>query len=281
MHCMKKWMIVLIACILSLNFFPHERKEIIRAEEKVEKKEKKQEEVVKEESTLTLTHFIQTALQPVGTTMYVWGGGWNEEDNGSGIEATTIGVPSRWKDFYEGQNASYDFNNTQYQIHDGLDCSGYVGWLIYNVFEKEDGKPGYVNFADEQIDDFVRFGWGEKIPAHAINSYECGDIMASAGHIYVVFGSCQDGSVLLCHSSPPGVRICGTPAKNGNTRSEAVLLAEQIMSKQYPEWYAKYPNCQVDYTYLTQYDQFRWNDTLKDVDGLKNKTIEEVVECIW
>ena len=40
----------------------------------------------------TLKELLLTALQPVGSTMYVWGGGWNEADTGAGPDAVTIGV---------------------------------------------------------------------------------------------------------------------------------------------------------------------------------------------
>ncbi len=32
--------------------------------------------------TKSIKGFIQTALKPLGTTMYIYGGGWNEEDTG-------------------------------------------------------------------------------------------------------------------------------------------------------------------------------------------------------
>ena len=35
----------------------------------------------------SLTDFLRTAMEPVGSTMYIWGGGWNSEDNGSGEDA--------------------------------------------------------------------------------------------------------------------------------------------------------------------------------------------------
>ena len=56
------------------------------------------------ETKSTLKKLLQTALQPVGSTLYVWGGGWNEADTGAGEEAVTIGVSPRWKSFFEKQN---------------------------------------------------------------------------------------------------------------------------------------------------------------------------------
>ena len=29
-------------------------------------------------------------MEPVGSTMYIWGGGWNSEDNGAGEDAKII-----------------------------------------------------------------------------------------------------------------------------------------------------------------------------------------------
>ena len=78
----------------------------------------------------TLANLLVTAKAPLGSTMYIWGGGWNEEDTAAGEEATSIGVSARWAEFAALQGATYDYNTTRYQIHDGLDCSGYVGWLV-------------------------------------------------------------------------------------------------------------------------------------------------------
>ena len=72
----------------------------------------------------TMEKLLRTSILPVGTTMYVWGGGWNEEDTGSGIESVTIGLSPRWAEFAAGQGAAYNHNATRYQIHDGLDCAG-------------------------------------------------------------------------------------------------------------------------------------------------------------
>lgn len=271
---MRRFLITLIAALISLSFFMQI--------EMMNKAESEHFQIQEEkENPITLSHLVDVALQPVGQTMYVWGGGWNEEDTGSGIEARTLGISPRWKEFYEQQNSGYDFQTTQYQIHDGLDCSGYIGWILYNVFETENEQPGYVTHAGKMIDDFVNRGWGTKIERNHIESYQCGDILANEGHIYLVIASCPDGSVLFTHASPPGVRICGTPAKDGTTNSQAVNLAEQIMSEHFPEWYAKFPKCSVEYAYLTDYDQFRWNDTLQDPQKLSSKSAEEIVEQLF
>ena len=161
---MRKFIVAALAIVLSLPFFI-QVENVYRAEKE---QTKIKQDKNKDTNSKTITNLIKTALQPVGQTMYVWGGGWNEEDTGSGIETRTLGLSPRWKNFYEQQTSSYDFQNTLYQIHDGLDCSGYIGWILYNVMETENEKDGYVTHAGKMIDDFVRRGWGTKI----IHQYE-------------------------------------------------------------------------------------------------------------
>lgn len=38
----------------------------------------------------TTTDFLKNALKPVGQTLYIYGGGWNEAQTGSGTEALTL-----------------------------------------------------------------------------------------------------------------------------------------------------------------------------------------------
>lgn len=57
----------------------------------------------------TLKNFLTTALQPVGTTLYIYGGSWDWQDEGSSLQATTIGIPQSWIDFYQYQNADYTY----------------------------------------------------------------------------------------------------------------------------------------------------------------------------
>lgn len=201
----------------------------------------------------TLKKLLQTALQPVGSTMYVWGGGWNKADTGAGREARTIGVSPKWKQFFEKQTSAYDYNRTRYQIANGLDCSGYIGWCIYNIRNTENGKSGYVMLADQMAKNFASRGWGTYTAKGSVKNYRAGDIMSSSGHVYLVVGQCSDGSVVLLHASPPGVQLAGTPDRNGKSDSRAVRLATRYMKKYYPEWYKKYPNCAKGSSYLTQF----------------------------
>ena len=72
-----------------------------------------------EPESVSILDFLRIAMQPVGQTMYVWGGGWNEADTGAGAEAVTLGVSPRWAEFAAKQDSSYSYENTKYQIHDG------------------------------------------------------------------------------------------------------------------------------------------------------------------
>lgn len=238
-------------------------------------------ETTEDAATRSLLDFLKIAVQPVGSTMYVWGGGWNEEDNGAGIEAVTIGVPSQWAEFAEKQNSSYDYHDTEYQIHDGLDCAGYVGWAVYNVLETENGQEGYVLGATKMAQNYADRGLGEYIPTEKMTQWLPGDIMSMDGHVWIVAGMCDDGSVLFLHASPPGVIFCGTNLADGS-KSQAVKLAEEIMSTHYPDWYAKFPNCSRSYSYLTRSWAMRWSrDVLSDDEGLTQMSADEIVALIY
>lgn len=233
----------------------------------------------------TLKKLLLTGLQPVGSTMYVWGGGWNKADTGAGKEARTIGVSSRWKKFFQKQTSKYDYRKTRYQISDGLDCSGYIGWCIYNILNTQNGKEGYVMLAQKMAKNFASRGWGAYTSAGKVKSYRAGDIMSSSGHVWMVVGQCSDGSVVLLHSSPPGVRLAGTPSRSGKTSSKAVKLAKSYMKKYFPEWYKKYPGCTASRSYLTQYAQMRWDISgdavMTDPDGYRNMSAEQILKDLF
>lgn len=233
----------------------------------------------------TLKKLLLTGLEPVGTTMYVWGGGWNKADTGAGKEARSIGVSPQWEKFFKKQTSSYDYKKTRYQISNGLDCSGYIGWCVYNILNTTDGKAGYVMSSKKMAGNFASRGWGTYTAKKSVKNYRAGDIMSSGGHVWMVVGQCSDGSVVLLHSSPPGVQLAGTPSKKGKTESKAVKLASSYMKKYYPEWYKKYPNCAKDTQYLTQYAQMRWNITgaaiMTDPDGYRNMSADKILKDLF
>ncbi|MGN0484609.1 MAG: hypothetical protein ACI4HI_13760 [Lachnospiraceae bacterium] len=228
-------------------------------------------------------NLLKTAMEPVGQTMYIWGGGWNEADTGAGEEAVHIGVSPNWAAFAEKQDASYDYNTTRYQIHDGLDCSGYIGWLVYNVFHDTDGTEadGYVMKAGSMAETFASYGWGEFTPAGSVTDWKPGDIMSMPGHVWMSLGMCEDGSVVLLHASPPGVRICGTKL-SGGSMSQAEMLAEQYMQDYYPQWYNRFPDSGVDASYLQKSGRFRFHsETLSDEAGVSQMSAADVLTWMY
>ena len=228
----------------------------------------------------SLEAFLRNALLPVGETAYIWGGGWNEEDTAAGPEACSIGVSPNWKVFADRITSDYDTKKTRYQIHDGLDCSGYVGWVVYNTFETEDGKEGYVYSSTKMAETYASFGWGDYLPARSVQDWRPGDIASMNGHVWISLGTCEDGSVLLVHSSPPGVRLCGTAASKGT--SEAVKLATEYMKTYYPDWYSRFPDCESKKTYLEGTSQMRWNEeTFPDCKELQAMSPEELLKLLY
>lgn len=237
--------------------------------------------VVPEPAQPSLLSFLQTAVEPVGTTMYVWGGGWNEEDTGAGVEAVSLGVSPQWAAFAMEQDAAYNYKNHRYQIHDGLDCSGYVGWAVYNALETEDGGQGYVCKAADMAQEFSLRGLGEYIPVDRLDHWRPGDIMSMKGHVWISLGMCDDGSVLLVHASPPGVILCGTELPDGG-ESQAVRLARSVMAANYPDWYRRYPDCSRSCSYLDKSSAMRWSrEVLTDEEGLAEKTADQVAALLW
>jgi len=238
----------------------------------------------------TVKYFLQTAIKPIGSTMYVWGGGWNKADTAAGKEAKTIGVSPSWKKFADKQKAGYDYRKFRYKIHDGLDCSGYVGWCVYNVRNTENNKKGYVYSASKQAKKLSKLGFGKYTDRKKVKDYKPGDIMSSTcgccGHVYIVIGQCEDGSVVLVHASPPGVQISGTVTPSGKKNSQAYKLAKKYMKKYYKKWTEKYPTLCKGTPYLTHYSQMRWNvngenAVLTDPDGYMDMSAEEVLEDLF
>ncbi len=246
----------------------------------------------------TIKNFLATAMQPVGNTLYIWGGGWNSEDTAASETARHIGIWPQWKEFFDSQDLNYNF--LDYAISEngeavtpipeylplGLDCSGYLGWLLYNVFHNKNMEGmGYVSSYTGRTNDFVDNNWGTVIKPEDIRCFKAGDIMNKEGHVYIVIGQCDDGSVVFVHSSPPGVHICGTVTPDGNEQSEAVVLAESYMKKYYPEYderYSRYGYVRSS-DYLTQHTQLRWNTegAMKDPDGYIEMTAEQILKNLF
>lgn len=220
----------------------------------------------------TMERFLCTALEPVGSTMYIWGGGWDAEDNEAGPTSTRIGVSPIWESYADEQDETYDFREHKWERENGLDCSGYVGWVLYNTFETEDDEAGYVMSSTDMALTYAKWRFGKAIK-HP-QTFFPGDVVSMEGHVWISLGTCVDGSVLMVHSSPPGVMVCGT-------EGIAVGLAEAFMENYYPDWYERYPNCAKPLSYLENVTLMRWNErTLKGAKEFQKLSGEEVLDYL-
>ena len=230
----------------------------------------------------TIKGLLQNAMVPVGSTMYVYGGGWDKD-------ATRKGPSPQWKKFYEKQNSSYDYNTTRYQSENGLDCSGFVGWSVYNALNKVSGKSSCTVTSTAMVSNYASRGWGSKIDRSKVKDYRAGDVMGSTcgchNHVYLVIGQCADGSVVFVHSSPKGVQINGTTTPSGSYSSKAISLANSYMKKYFPEWNKKFGNSSGPQYYLSHFSQMRWdisgNKVMRDPEGYTKKSAEQVLKDLF
>ena len=268
----------------------------------------------------TLRNFLQTALSAAGHALYVFGGGWNWQDTGAGPQAAHIGLAPEWKRFFDAQDASYTFRDrdndpekkdpphsyypyggwNQY-YYAGLDCSGYAGWTLYNVMQSDDGRQGYVWPSGLAAAKLAERGWGERTgtPAAAASNFRPGDVFSMDGHVWISFGTCSDGSILIAHSTPNlsrsgqpggGVQLSAVAKSAEDTDCEAYRLADAYMSRFCPVWYERYPAVVREYSKFTAFTKeqggkFSWNLTgenggLTDPDGFASKAPEEILQLL-
>lgn len=239
-----------------------------------------------------IKNLLLTALMPVGNTMYIYGGGWNLDDTGAGIDTRSIGLSPMWRDFYKKQDSTYNFRDYNHKIfpsvvHLGLDCSGYVGWVLYNVMNRRDMCYGFVDSAKKIASNLEKLGYGKLEERDKITNYIAGDIFSSScndcSHVFICIGKCCDGSLLLLHSSPPGVMLSGTVNINNSQNSIAINLSHIYMKKFYPHWYSRYSNClNRDYSYLSHYDRFTWDAKLMtDEENYRNLKPDAILEDLF
>ncbi len=229
-------------------------------------------------SAATVRQLLSEAVKPIGKCLYVYGGGWNETDDGAGIEAVSLGLGENWENFYNINSSNYNCDNYSCQIHNGLDCTGYVGWTMYQLFQDTYSSAGYVFPSKILAERYSSIFGGEYVEKEKITDYRCGDIMSCDGHTYIVIGQFEDGSVMLLHASPPCVTISGTYAANGDKNSKAVKWAAYYMDKYFHDSFLKYPNHIRNTDYLTDYNQMIWNNAvLKDSDGYRDMSPDDIL----
>ena len=247
----------------------------------------------------TIRNFLANALMPVGNALYVYGGGWNWQDNAASDQTRSVALPESWNRFFQGQTADYNYKNTDpaasfYPFHGwnayyfaGLDCSGYVGWAVYRTLNTADLGAGFVGSASAQAEDFAHRGLGSL--SYDTAALRPGDVVSIGGHVWICVGRCGDGSLVILHSTPSPSR---TGQKGGGAQlgaigesesCEAYRLIERYLSAYYPAWYARYvPTLQSPGLYLAVKGVFSWNgETLSDPEGLRNMAAPEVLASLF
>lgn len=268
----------------------------------------------------TLKNYLQTAMNPVGTALYVYGGSWDWQDVNSSNQALTIGLPQSWIDFFQQQDANYTYKNSADPAHSyyphnswnqyyyaGVDCSAYIGWTVYNVMHTEsttnDLSDGYVMSAVKMAKTFAEKGWGTW--TRDIKSFKPGDIFSMSGHVWTVLGVCDDGSIVFLHSTPSdskagqgggGVQLSAlNPNSDDDKNCEAYKLVTKHMTKYYPEWSDRYDAVLRSYiSYATpatgtEYKEtwsgnFSWNlnsSGLTDPDGYADMSAAEILADLF
>ena len=268
----------------------------------------------------TLKNYLQTAMNPVGTALYVYGGSWDWQDVNSSNQALTIGLPQSWIDFFQQQDANYTYKNSADPAHSyyphnswnqyyyaGVDCSAYIGWTVYNVMHTEsttnDKSDGYVMSAVKMAKTFAEKGWGTW--TRDIKSFKPGDIFSMSGHVWTVLGVCDDGSIVFLHSTPSdskagqgggGVQLSAlNPNSDDDKNCEAYKLVTKYMTKYYPEWSDRYDAVLRSYiSYATpatgtEYREkwsgnFSWNldgSGLTDPDGYADMSAAEILADLF
>ena len=261
----------------------------------------------------TVKNLLATALMPVGRTLYVYGGGWNWQDDGASGQARSIGIAASWADFFDAQTMQYHYKASDpafsyypygkwnEYFYAGLDCSGYVGWMLYNVMHTESGRAGYVMGANKMAKTFAEYGWGDwlrdSITPEARQLLP-GDIISKPGHVWVCLGTCEDGSVVFAHSSPTESRV-GTPgggvqlsALGDSKDCRAYQLADYYMKTYYPAWYQRYPVALKDFAEFTDFTgnpvlgRFTWDVSdadacLTDPDGIRSLSADQVLALLF
>ncbi len=238
---------------------------------------------------IEIADIIRNAGKPAGKTLYVWGGGWNEADTAAGETARTIGVYPEWERYFGSNRQGYSYlpgkrawerGERQWRFY-GLDCSGYLGWVVYNSVQSGRNEAGYVVDASRFASSLAGYGYGTVSACTPNSVFKPGDIISISGHCYLSLGQCSDGSVLILHSTPNGgVQVSGTVI--GGRSSEASRLASSFMQQNYPQWWASFGGegrQSVDASKYLNGTRFSWavGGQVSDSGQMQGKRANEVL----
>jgi hypothetical protein len=274
----------------------------------------------------TLKNFIATAFQPLGTTLYVFGGAWDFQDTGTSYEGRTIGISKGWVKFFDEQNSNYTYkdpdhkNETYYPFNGfneyyyaGLDCSGFVGWTIYNTLNSESlAGIGYVMGANAQARFMSKLGygtwihkvegWSDENPDYKLwaNEIRVGDILSTSEHVMIVLSKCNDGSFIIIHSTPNysktgypggGVQMSAVnPNDDLSEDCEAFYLCQEYTQKFFKKWSERYNVKMVSLSTAFDFPDsspntglLHWNiyKKISDPDNYSQKSAKEILRDLF
>ena len=274
----------------------------------------------------TLKNFLATAFQPLGTTLYIFGGGWDYQDIGTANMGRSIGVCKDWVKFFDEQTANYTYkdaskkNETYYPFgkyneyyYAGLDCSGFVGWAIYNLLNTESLEgAGFIMGATKIANYMYKLGygtwlhtiegWDEKNPDYKVWAKEVrvGDILSTSEHIMIVLSKCDDGSFIIIHSTPNysktgypggGVQMSAVnPNDDLSNDCEAFYLCQEYTQKYFKKWSERYNVKMVSLSVAFDFIDsrnitglFHWdiNGKISDPDDYYHKTAKEILRDLF
>ena len=275
----------------------------------------------------TLKNFIATAFQPLGTTLYVFGAGWDFQDVGTGNEGMTIGISPNWVKFFDDHDVNYTYRDDEHKnesyypsegyneyYYAGLDCSGYVGWAIYNnLYDESLKEKGFVQSSKKiayTLANYYNYGtWMHTVegssyanPNYTLLAQELkvGDILSSNGHVMICLGKCDDGSFIIMHSTPSnskagqpggGVQITAVNVKEeGSKDCEAYRLCEEYI-KYFKKWTERYEVVVYSPSKVFNFPDsvpetgiFHWNlenGTITDPDNYSSKSAKEILNDLF
>ena len=123
---------------------------------------------------------VETACRLVGKVNYFWGG-----------KSLVLGWDDRWGTFRQVTAAGSSTTGT-YRPY-GMDCSGYVDWVFYNV---SGGAYiiGHGGGAHAQHTNCASISWDEALPGDLV-------FYPEDSHVGIVGGRDEDGALRIVHCS--------------------------------------------------------------------------------
>ena len=262
----------------------------------------------------TVKNLLATAMEPIGTVLYIYGGGWNWQDKAGACDVQGFGIKDSWLKFFASQDASYNFKyvpgtgnkeidraTSRYPFgyldeyhYAGLDCSGYVAWVLDNVMPRQDGKQ-WVMDSTKFANALAEQGLGTV--TKDVKAFKPGAIISIKGHIYICLGVCTDGSIVILHSTPSeslrgerggGVQISAINPRDTGPDCEAYRLAASYMKRYFPKWSERYRAIVKDYKPYTNFTRaeetgiFLWaSDAMPDPDGYEKMSAGEILKDLF